>query len=228
MVKCRLLVAVGLLATLLLYGCGGPRPPLDDIRVALKGVPTYSVILHDMKEEGSFFKNFFHQYRVISEKETRETNWLEVPTQTFKQYLPFLGMTIFVKQDGKETGAVGPPGYEYVGQRRYGSWNRDSGGNSFWVFYGQYRFMSDLLGPNPIYRRNYNTYRTYRSQNRPYHGPRKGYGTSGSMTMRQKPNFYSRRKSRDYVRQASFSDRVNRRVGRSRSGVRGRSRRAGK
>jgi hypothetical protein len=32
-----------------------------------------------------------------------------------------------------------------VGNPSYGRWNSDSGGRSFWVFYGQYRLFSDVL-----------------------------------------------------------------------------------
>jgi hypothetical protein len=84
------------------------------------------------------------------------------------------------------------------------------------------------VGPGRIYRNHYNTYGTYRSQNRPYYGPNKQYGTNGSFTKRKKPNFYSRRKSSDMVKKASFSQRVNKRIGRTRTSARGRGGRAGK
>lgn len=223
MSKYRFIAVAAILATLFLYGCGRPRSPLDEIRAALRGVPTYSVVLDDMKEEGNFFKDYYHKYRIIMEDGKRETGWLEVAEDYFRRYLPFLGMTIWVKKDGKEAEAVGPPGYEYVGHSRYGRWDADSSGRSFWVFYGQYRLMSDLLGRGPIYRDHYTTYTTHRSRNRPYYGPNKEYGTNGSLTKRQKPNFYSRRMSRETAKKASFSDRVNQRVGRTRTGIRSRS-----
>jgi hypothetical protein len=193
------------------------------------------VILEDMKEEGTFFKSYYHKYKIIVKDailedtvDATETGWEEVSKEFFRRHLPFLGMTIWVKKDGKESASAGPPGYEYVGDSRYGSWHRGSSGGSFWVFYGQYRLLSDLLGPGPIYRNHYNTYGTYRSQNRPYYGPNKQYGTNGSVTKSQKPNFYNRRMSREMVKKASFSQRVNQRVGRTRTSVRGRSGRAGK
>jgi len=80
-----------------------------------------------------------------------------------------------------------------VGDSKYGRWNRDSSGQSFWVFYGQYRLISDLLGGGRIYRGSYDTYNNYRTQGRPYYGPRNQYGTGGSITKAQNPNFYSRR-----------------------------------
>lgn len=47
-----------------------------------------------------------------------------------------------------------------VGNPNYGSWQQQSNGTSFWVFYGQYRLMSDLL-LGPVY---YNRW----AQNRDY------------------------------------------------------------
>jgi len=214
--------------SLLLYGCGKPPSPIDMIRTALRGVSTFSIILDDMKEDGNFFKTYYHKYQVVSDDTKTTTDWQEVSKDYFQQYLPFLGMTIWTKQDGKEGTSIGPPGYEYVGNSRYGRWETHSSGRSFWVFYGQYRLLSDLLGPGPIYARGYNRYQGYRSQGRPYYGPNKEYGTNGSLTRQQKPNFYSRRMSTSLTQKASFSNRVNNRIGRTRANVRGRSARVGK
>ncbi len=218
--KYRFIAVLAILATFICYGCGKPRPPLDEIRKDLRGLPNYSVILDDMKEEGTFFKDYFHKYRIITEEKTAKTDWRKVPEDYFRRNLPYLGMTIWVKKDGKESGSIGPPGYEYVGDRQYGRWNTDSSGRSFWVFYGQYRLLSDLLGRGPIYRNHYNTYNTHRSRNQPYYGPNKEYGTNGSLTKRQKPNFYSRRMSTQRSKQASFSNRVKQRTGRTRTNIR--------
>lgn len=46
------------------------------------------------------------------------------------------------------------PGSQLVGNPHYGQWRTDSGGNSFWAWYGQFALIRDLLG-----------------------GPRVGYGT---------------------------------------------------
>ena len=226
--KSRFIVFATILTSVFLYGCGRPRTPMAEIKTSLRGVPTYSVILEDMQEKGNFFKSYYHKYRIImGDMKTAQTDWQEVPKDYFRQYLPFLGMAIWVKKDGKEGGTIGPPGYEHVGDSRYGQWRSGSSG-SFWVFYGQYRLLSDLLGPRTIYRNDHYNYNRHRSQRRPYYGPNKEYGTNGSMTKRQKPNFYSRRMSRNLARQSSFSDRVNKRIGRTRTTARGRGRFGGK
>ena len=224
------LAGVALLAGvfLLASGCGGPADPIQKISRTLSGIPTFSIVLEDMKEEGNFFKDYFHKYKVMTPQQTKETGWMEVSKDHFENYMPFLGMTVYVKKDGKETHAAGPPGYEYVGDKRYGSWQRDSSGNSFWAFYGQYAMLSHLLGSGPIYRNHYNDYTRYSSSQRPYYGPKNQYGTKGSYTKSQKPNFYSRRTSQEMMKKSSFSQRVNQRVGRTRTVSRSRSGSVGK
>ena len=38
------------------------------------------------------------------------------------------------------------PGSQLVGNPNYGQWRTDSGGGSFWIWYGQYALIRDLLG----------------------------------------------------------------------------------
>ncbi len=42
------------------------------------------------------------------------------------------------------------PGSQLVGNPHYGSWRADSGGSSFWVWYGQYALISNLMGGRRI------------------------------------------------------------------------------
>ncbi|MEA1899677.1 MAG: hypothetical protein U9N47_02765 [Thermodesulfobacteriota bacterium] len=109
--KCHFVAIVAILTSFLLCACGGPRLPLDKIRTSLKGVPTYSIVLDDMKEEGNLFKTHYYKYSIILEDKTTKTDWIEVPENYFKQNVSFLGMTIWAKKDGKESKGVGPPGY---------------------------------------------------------------------------------------------------------------------
>lgn len=225
-------------ALLPLAGCGGPSgSPVDELKAYYKDIPTYSIVLDDMKTEGAFVDSYFHKYRVVmplqaegakpeqTEMKSFTTEWEEVPEGLYKKYQNLLGMTVYSKADGKESTTAGPPGYEYVGNKQYGQWRTDSSGNSFWVFYGQYRLLSDLLGGGRVYRGHYDDYRRDWGQGRTYYGPKKGtYGTNGTVTKKQKPNFYERR----MARQSSFGDKVSSRAGRTKTGYRSRSGGVGK
>ncbi|MFH1134729.1 MAG: hypothetical protein V1816_01440 [Pseudomonadota bacterium] len=222
-------VLLFLVVPLIGAGCGGgPDDPIDEIRTSLRGAPSYSIVLDDMKEEGNFITEYFHKYKIIAPEKTATTDWRPVSEEMYQQYLPFLGMTIFTKKDGVETAEASPPGYAYVGDNRYGSWQTNSSGQSFWSFYGQYRLLSDLLGGHTINRNSWDNYRTQTSTGRPYYGDNKEYGTQGSHTKQTKPDFYSRKMSSVNQAKQSFGGLVNQKIGRTRVSSRGRGGGAGK
>ncbi|MEE8399224.1 MAG: hypothetical protein V3S89_09480 [Desulfobacterales bacterium] len=212
---------------LMLTACGPGTPPIEKLKQNLKDVPTYSIILADMKEEGNFSSQYFHKYRVILPESSEDgtTDWWKVPKDYYKLNEALLGMALAVKKDGSFSSSAAPPGYQYVGDAKYGQWRSDSRGGSFWEFYGKYALFSSLVGGRgrPIYRSDYDTYRQHRSRNTPYFGSNKQYGTSGSYTKQAKPNFYSRRATREKMKRTSFKNRVAKRTGRTRTGYRSRA-----
>jgi len=221
------LALIAFLAVLVAGGCGGPSGslPIESIRQTMADTPTYSVILDDMKEEGNFFSKFYHKYRIVQPEDTGTTDWLEVPENYYRLHEEYLGMALFSKKDGEEIDEIAPPGYAYVGDSRYGRWRDDGQGGSFWEFYGKYALLSHLFGGwyRPVYRTDYDMYRQYRSRRRPYFGNKNQYGTSGSIAKTAKPDFFSRRKTREQLKRTSFKERVAKRTGRVRTGFRSRA-----
>ncbi|NRA64929.1 MAG: hypothetical protein HRU19_10635 [Pseudobacteriovorax sp.] len=225
--------------------------PLEKLQKDLSIYDEYSITLQDMRQS-SGFPEFEHQYDIITvskpakvsetiaaemgeqtkpQIERYKTEWLPVPESVYEQYQNNLGMTILSKLDnGELQDSSGPPGYNYVGNPQYGRWvQRD--GLSFWEFYGAYRLFGDLIGGfgRPIYRDDYDRYRDYRRQRRPYYGRDNRWGTNGSYTKKSNPTFYQRRKALEAKRKANFSSRFNKRVNRSKSSsYRSRSRGFGK
>lgn len=87
-----------------------------------------------------------------------------------------IGMDVYSKAfgdfDDEASEAATPPGMAYVGDPKTGEWKTDNSGNSFWAFYGQYRFFTDLIGgPSPYYYRSeYDTWnKNYRYQEKSYY-----------------------------------------------------------
>jgi hypothetical protein len=139
---------------------------------------------------------------------TSDEQWVEVSQAKFDAQKSNLGMSIEHKPLGKydvEAERVAQPaGMAYiappsVGRNQYGYWDH-SGGRDFWVFYGQYALMRDLLFNHdyrPIYRGDWDEYRTYQSRGQTYYG--RDYGTGGAATQQR----YS---SSGYARSGGFRD----------------------
>jgi hypothetical protein len=217
-------------AALCFYGCGDNKPlPVENFQKTLKDVSDYSIILEDMKEEGNFFKNYFHKYRIVQPDKVDTTEWLKVPENFYRANEQFLGMVIAGKKDWQPVTNVAPAGYHYVGDSRYGTWRDDGRGGSFWEFYGKYRLLSDFMGMwyQPVYSYEFDAYRKFKNANAPYFGDNK-YGTTGSFVKQHKPDFYQRYMAKQQSVKSSFSDKVSQRIGRSRTSFRGRSGSGGK
>ncbi|MBL4708253.1 MAG: hypothetical protein JKY48_07430 [Flavobacteriales bacterium] len=199
-------ISVALLL-LILNSCGGrdfSKTPLDNYIVEFSNEKSFSIILADMDVDGTFFKTHKHKYKIIKVKDDlpyeNTTDWIEVEKGFFWKNEENLGMVVLEKNaEGKISKTASPPGYQYVGNNRYGEW-RSNNGNSFWAFYGQYMFMSHMfgMGRRPIYRDHYNSYSSggyYGSRN--YYGPKVGksnmYGTSSAQTRKSNPTFFQRR-----------------------------------
>jgi len=134
--------------------------------------------------------DYFHKYLITENGETRETDWQKVDETMFESHVDDLGMDIVSKpfgafEDEKITNPT-PAGMAFVGNPRYGQWQTDDRGTSFWAWYGAYRLFGDLLGARGqpyMYRRDeWDTWSTrYRGQ--PYYGEdkdkRERYGTGG-------------------------------------------------
>jgi len=216
---------------LVALGCSGARPdnPLVEMRERLHGETEYSVILADMKDDSGLFSTLYsHRYQVIIGEDLDTRGWTPVPEDVYRRYENFLGMTILSKtEDGEVTETPFPPGYQHVGNPKYGRWETNRSGESFWSFYGKYAMMSSLfnlgMGGRTVYRGDWDGYRRNSGQGRPYYGQNREYGTNGSFTKKSKPNFYKRKMAKQTRANESFRNKVDRRAGRSKTSYRSRA-----
>ncbi len=210
-------------ALMTLQSCGSSRSPIDKIVANLKNTPEYSIILEDMKVSGSFVKQHYHKYKVTIGEDTNYTNFVRVSKPFYKKNENNLGMALLSKTADGYIKTPSPPGYQYVGNSRYGEWRTDNSGRSFWVFLGSYMFMSHMLGSNrTVYRSDYNTYNKYRASNRPFYGSKNQYGTNGSATKQTNKSFFQRKMAKQKMAKQSFGQKFKQRVGRSQSPFRSR------
>ena len=182
---------------LLVISCGQERKkhiksPLDNIITTYIDTQNYSVILADMDYKEDTDK-YLHKYKIILEKkknatesveddfDIKLTDWITVSAITFEELQKDLGMTVLSKKNGVLDKKSTPAGYNnYVGNNKYGTWQRQSNGSSFWAFYGQYHFMSSLFygSSHRYYRNDYNYYRTNHYGKSSYYGRNNNFGTS--------------------------------------------------
>jgi hypothetical protein len=128
-----------------------------------------------------------------------EESWVGVSQAVYRANERNIGMAVAHKSAGKydlEADQLPQPaGFAYmapVGQRnQYGYWEQRNGGN-FWVWYGQYALLRDLLwgrGYQPVPSTEWESYRTARGSGQTYYGrdassdaPK--YGTHGTFTQK--------------------------------------------
>ena len=170
------------------------------------------------------------------------TDWKIVSPVFFNANIDNMGMELASKVNGKLSKSVVPPGYSnYIGNEKYGQWQKDNSGNNFWSFYGRYAFMSSMfyMAMMPVRYSMWNNYHTnYRGTNRPYygnHGNGKMYGTGShynssamkNTSYHQKPASFKQNVRSRVARSASTygkpNSKVKRTTGRSTRSVRSRS-----
>ena len=209
----------------LFQGCGIGQNPVGKIQKELQGEKEYAIILNDMREEGNFFPSYYHQYRIDIGEQRTQRPFIEVDDSYYKKNQPFLGMVLASKTaDGAITNTPFPNGYQYVGNSQYGRWRENDSGGSMWEFYGKYMLMSQVMNwaGFGLGRNHYNDYTSFNRSGRPYYGPKREYGTSGTVTKKQKPDFFRRKMAKNTRSRTRFQDKVGRRMGRSKNTFRSR------
>ena len=225
----KVLLPLLMLATAILVAGCSPGDPLARLQKELDRYPEYSIILNDMRIDGNFSKDYYHQYKVITaekqsgsaEMDVRERvlDAERVSKQHYARYQDKLGMVLVSKtQDGIDA-VPQPAQYRYVGDNRYGQWRTHSNGTSFWEFYGQYALISHMVGSmqRPIYRSEWDSYRGAQRRGQTFYGPNNDFGTRGSVTRTSNPNFFQRQQARQSASRNSFQSRVRSRASSTRS-----------
>jgi hypothetical protein len=170
---------------------------------------SWDKILVDMETRGhSADRNYEQKIRTVNShladatakngSVTSEDQWVMVSQATYNAMRNDLGMAIEHKPGGKydfEADHVPQPaGFAYMappaqGSNQYGYWDHRDG-QSFWVWYGQYALLRDLLfnhSYRPLPQGDWDDYRYYRNRGETYYGRdyesgAQKYGTNGAAT----------------------------------------------
>ncbi|MCK5019897.1 MAG: hypothetical protein KAS32_22770, partial [Candidatus Peribacteraceae bacterium] len=131
--------------------------------------------------------NYYHKYVIVRDGKETPTGWEKVSENFFGDQEDNLGMDIGSKPYGlyehEAIKTAAPPGMAYVNNPKYGKWQKDEKGKSFWHWYGMYAFYGTMFGPNHYYYRNdWNHWNNNYRGRSGYYGRNDGYGTYGSRT----------------------------------------------
>lgn len=197
---------------LLLQGCDNTPAHQKTTQWRLKdtltGCEEYAVRLIDMKDT----EDYYHKYRIKCGKSDKSpdqllsftdipTDWVKVDADTYNKYLNDLDRNILTRNSqGEVSNAAQPPGYQYVGDQKYGEWKANDSGQKEWVFIPM--FLPSFPSP-PIYQNDYDDYRSYRRDGKSYYRSDYEDRVKRKYTNR-KPNFYEELEKRKYERQRSY------------------------
>ena len=185
-----------------------PKESADLQALSAQLYTSWDKILVDMETRGiGRARSWDQQIRTVSTRVadaadkagvvSSDEKWVEVSPAAYAAGQNDLGMAIAHKPAGKydsEAERVAQPaGFAYVappdvGSNRYGYWDH-GGGRDFWVFYGQYALLRDLLfnrDYRPLERRDWEDYRWSHDAGHTYYGrTAQGtpvYGSQGAAT----------------------------------------------
>jgi hypothetical protein len=190
------------------------------LKDTLKDCEEYSVRLADMRES----PGYQHKYKVrcgntdtttpdeLTKFATIDTGWITVDSATYNKNKWDLDRNILTRNNkGEVSGVSQPPGYQYVGDPKYGEWKANEAGKTEWIFIPMFFGGSS---PPPVYQQDYNSYSEYRRQGTPYYRPdyedriRQKYSD-------RKPNFYEKLKQQkrtrptvDFQKKPDFYDNI--------------------
>jgi hypothetical protein len=185
----------------------------------------------ELPEQDSSTSEVVEQDVAATDVEEEIGEWVVVEKDFFEHHINNMGMEVASKDaEGKVNKVPAPPGYgTHVGNDKYGKWQTNSSGTSFWVFYGQYAMMRTMFGyHSPIYRNNYSSYRSNYHGKQSYYGTKTGstnaYGTGSANARTQNPSVANKSSSfKSKVNSIKSRSTSTRSSGRSSSSGRGRS-----
>lgn len=220
-------VAALLSAAETLHGTAAALPQKSAELTALTGqlYNSWDKLLVDMDTKGhGGSREYRQQIRTVTThlpdasaktgETTSQEQWVTVSRAEYDTRKSDLGMAIEHKPAGKydtEADRVPqPPGFAYMatpsqGRNQYGYWDHRDG-RDFWVWYGQYALLRDLLFNHdyrPLDRGDWSDYRTYRDRGQTYYG---GSGSSGQKYGTQGSTTQERYSGSTYARNGGFKD----------------------
>lgn len=152
------------------------------------------LLLIDSFETGFLIKTYYHKYKIIYGFKQPRIFTVRTSFEFYRENTPNIGMSIFRRGErvNSENTVPMPPGTLFVGNPAYGSWTIIDSGQKVWIFHRAYRHFAHLLGLGD-FRPSYQFFKNSRIhlvQERPFYGLSNEFGTNGSVTRANFPEYF--------------------------------------
>src|SRR5690606_1007104 len=111
----------------------------------IKGTPTTAILI-DTHATGFLIKTYYQKYRIISGYDKVEEMIVRTNKDFARKNLPYIGMSIYRRNDKGEDILPLPPGTTYLGNREFGEWRKRKDGSRFWRFNKSFKNFPRYLG----------------------------------------------------------------------------------
>lgn len=174
----------------------------------VQGAPV-SVILTDIHSTGFLIKTYYHKYKLVYGFQSYEEMIVRTSGLFNEKHKKHIGMEIFRRfEDLREEYNALPPGAIFIGDKHFGYWKLAPSGQREWEFYRVYRTIPEYLGwgewrPDADF---FSLMNAHISQSKPFYGPNQEFGSSGSITQKSFPNFFTKHQTKPINLKQFFLD----------------------
>lgn len=120
----------------------------DMFQIVVKDAPI-SLILKDSIEQGTFIKSYYQKYQIIHgfKPNDQKTVTFRTTKDFWEKNKKNIGMSLYRTE---KAGAPGdttpmPPGFLFIGDSAYGSWEKNKNGENVWIFQRSYGHFPKLF-----------------------------------------------------------------------------------
>jgi len=120
----------------------------DMFQVFVKNAPV-SLILKESFERGTFIKSYYQKYQIIHgfKPNDQKTVTFRTTKSFWEKNKKYIGMSLYraEKSDSPGDTTPMPPGFLFIGDSAYGSWEKNKNGEKVWIFQRSYAHFPKLF-----------------------------------------------------------------------------------
>lgn len=155
-----------------------------------------TAILIDTHATGFFIKTYYQKFKIVYGFEPPR----EIIVRTSRKFAlankDNIGLSLFRRYSGSdvENSTPLPPGSVFIGDPSFGRWKYANSGRRNWQFFKAYRNLPKELGWGKFKasKKFFEKAQSYIGQNSAFYGENEEFGTKGSITIANFPDYFER------------------------------------